>query len=866
MSQTKATPTTAPPADVDGGVVMRGITKTFPGVRALSEVDFDCRPGEVHALVGENGSGKSTLIKVASGVLVADEGTVRIGREAFTGGGVRKSRQLGLATAYQDTSLVADLSVVDNVALYFNAIGMDRPADLDAVLASYGLPFRQKEKLSALGPGARQLLEVARSMMTKPRVLMLDEPTAALDLRLAAHLEELIKKARDEGMAIVYVSHRLAEVRRLADRLTVLRDGVAQGTFTAQNWEVEEIVEMMVGAPTDLEYPQRPDHTATATRLEVTDLKGHDFGPVTITVGAGEVVGVAGAEGNGQRALLRGILGMETDGGTVSVDGKTHHRMSPSKALASGISFQSGDRAAESIFGPMAVMDNATAQLGSGAGPVGTSFLSRLLPAHRKAVKDLGIVSASPFQPISALSGGNQQKAVLARPVLRTPKILIVDEPTQGVDARARMDIYRVLSGAADDGLGVLVNSSDSSELAGMCDRIYVMSRGVVVKELPKGVTEGEIVKSFVAATDGKDAQAGAEAGGGRMRALWQRGAAHVPIGVLLLLIVAVGLYAHSQSEFFWTPFNLTNWFLLTMPLAFVAIGQQFNMVARLFDLSIGSVMSLTVVVMSMTLPDLGGGSVLKTVLALAAVVVLVGGFNAALIVALKVPAIVATVASMGIVQGIAILLRPVPGGSIAPTLGINMSTGISYVPYVFIGLIALVIAMEVWLYRHPRGLALRAVGYDGESALRVGERVSLIQAGSLVICTLGAVIGGVFLATQTGMGSNAVGAGYSLPVFAAVFLGGAVLTGGRGSFVGAFLGALFLALLDNVTPLLNIQDAWRQILYGVILLVAIAAYASLARIRSTEEATRTDASRTATPEATTAPQAGVAASERIEP
>lgn len=833
MSLASRTPEAAGARSVDDGVRLRGVTKTFPGVRALDDVDFDCVPGEVHALVGENGSGKSTLIKVASGVLAADSGTVHIGGRLLTEASVKRSRGLGLVTAYQDTSLVQDLTVGDNVSLSLNAIGMKRPADLNATLAGFGLPFRQTDLVSSLGPGARQLLEVARAMITKPRVLMLDEPTAALDLSLADHLEGLVKKARDEGMAIVYVSHRLAEIRRLADRLTVIRDGVVQGTFSSDSWQVQDIVELMVGAPTDLEFPTRTTPVDSAVRLEARELRGRGFGPVSLTVRAGEIVGVAGAEGNGQRALLRGMIGIDGQGGELTVDGRTLQRLTPVKALSSGISFQSGDRAAESVFAPMSVMDNATAQVGSRSGPAGTALLGRLLPSFGAAKKELGIVSASPFQPIGALSGGNQQKAVLARPALRRPKVLIVDEPTQGVDARARMDIYRVLSDAADEGLGVLVNSSDSAELAGLCDRVYVMSRGKVVTELPRGASESEIVKSFVSAADVEDPQAAGQGTSGFLRRLLTRNSAHVPIAVLLVLIAAVALYTNSQSDVFWTPFNLSNWLVLTLPLAFVALGQQFNMVARLFDLSIGSVMSLTVVVVSFTLPDLGITSVATTLLYLLGVVLAVGGFNALLIVVLRVPAIVATVATLGIVQGIAILLRPEPGGVIAADWVLGVSQGIGYVPYAFVVLVVLTIAMEYWLYRRGRGLALRAVGYDDESALRVGERVRLIQTGALLTCTLGAVIGGVFLASQTGMGSNAVGAGFSLPVFAAVFLGGAVLSGGRGSFIGAMLGAMFLALLDNVTPLLNIDDAWRQIIYGGILLLAIAAYASLARVRA---------------------------------
>ena len=298
------------PAETDPkepAVVLTGVSKSYPGVKALSDVNFDCRPGEVHALVGENGSGKSTLIKIASGVLTYDTGEVTIGGQALAGGSVKRARKLGLMTAYQDTSLVEELTVAENIALSFNAIGEPRPADLDRLLARYDLPFKPTDLVGALGPGARQLLEVARAMSHQPRVLMLDEPTAALDMQYAAHLEGLIRQSRDEGVAIVYVSHRLEEVRRLADRLTVLRDGVIQGTWSGRSWEVDEIVEVMVGAPTDLEFPTRTPSKAQGNRLEVRDLAGHGYGPVAISVRPGEIVGVAGAEGNGQRALFEAL-------------------------------------------------------------------------------------------------------------------------------------------------------------------------------------------------------------------------------------------------------------------------------------------------------------------------------------------------------------------------------------------------------------------------------------------------------------------------------------------------------------------------------------------------------------------------------
>ena len=396
------------------------------------------------------------------------------------------------------------------------------------------------------------------------------------------------------------------------------------------------------------------------------------------------------------------------------------------------------------------------------------------------------------------------------------------------------MDIYRVLAGAADDSIAVLVNSSDSAELAGMCDRVYVMSRGTVVQELAGPTSEAAIVRSFVSATEvdeGRRAHVSKTAGFAAR--LGARLSSHVPIIVLLVLTALVAIYTGTRSDVFWTSRNMADLLLLSLPLACVALGQQFALLSGGFDISIGSTMSLTVVLISMTLPDLSAISVLRTILLLLAVAVAIGSFNSFMIATLRVNPIVATIATLGIVQGIAIVLRPEPAGVIAPSLGQGFEMGIWFIPTPFLVLVGLAIALEMWLYRSRKGLALRGVGFNAESSRRVGWPVGVIRSVALLVCALGAVIGGIFLAAQTGVGANNLGASYALPCFAAVFLGGAVMTGGRGSFIGALLGALFLSLLNDVTPLLNIQTAWSQTIYGAILLIAVAMYAIAARVRA---------------------------------
>ncbi|ROZ52926.1 ATP-binding cassette domain-containing protein [Rhodococcus sp. WS1] len=811
---------------------LSGVTKTYPGVTALDNIDFECCAGEVHALVGENGSGKSTLIKVAAGVLVPDAGTVQIGGTAIRGGDPREARRRGLMTAYQDTSLVAELTVAENIELSFHTHGDRAPGDIKKILAQYDLPFRANDTVKSLGPGGRAMLEVVRALVHSPSVLVLDEPTAALDMQTAEQLQNLIIDARDSGMAIVYVSHRLEEVRRLADRLTVLRDGVIQGTHAQMNWEIEDIVELMVGAPVDLEFPQRTAAgSGGAPLLEVRDIEGHGVGPVSITVGPGEIVGIAGAEGSGQRNLLRAIIGLNRRSGEVHLAGRPVHPATPTESLRSGISFQSGDRSAESVFPSMSIMDNGMLQQGREAGPAGLSLPKVMLPRFRAAVAKLGIVAASPYQPIAALSGGNQQKIVLSRPLQRRPKVLIVDEPSQGVDARARLDIYASLVEAADAGVAVLINSSDSSELAGLCDRVYVMADGVVIDECTGTINEADIVRRFVSNNSKKDAGIGApQRKPDTSRVARALASPQVPVVVLLALIALAGIITTASVPFFLSSFNVGNMLVLALPLICVALGQQFALLTGEFDISVGASMTVAVCIASFVLSDFVAGHLILGVLLILGVGIAVGLLNAFLTRVLNVNPIVATIATMGILTGVAVLLRPRPDGTIAPELSEATYTGLGPVPYVFIGIVVIGIALDFWLHRTGSGLAARAVGLDYESSHRIGVRANRTKALGYIAAAVGAAAGGIFLSTQVGIGSNAVALGLALPTFTACFLGGATLTGGRGTFLGAMLGALFLTVLSNATQFLGVPFETSQLMYGGILLAAVATYALAAR------------------------------------
>jgi ribose transport system ATP-binding protein len=817
---------------------LESVTKTYPGVRALDRVDFTCRAGEIHALVGENGSGKSTLIKVASGAVRPDSGTVVIGGGTLVRSSPRASRRLGLLTAYQDTSLVGDLSVSDNVVLSCPGVrplpfllGKVRTASL---LEKYELPFTMGTLVRDLSPAARQMLEVVRALIHEPRVLLLDEPTAALDAGSIERLDAMLKDARRTGIGIVYISHRLDEVERLADRVTILRDGAVKGSYAGGNWNAQAIVDLMVGVPTDMEFPARPEVSSDApVALEVCDLRGSGFRSVDLQVRTGEIVGLAGAEGNGQRELVRAIVGLQPSRGTIAVNGVRRAIRSPRAALRAGIQFLSGDRAAEAAFASLSVMQNSTIAVADDLGPLHLVMRSRERKQFRVVADRLHIARASADQPMSELSGGNQQKTVLSRSILRPGRLIIVDEPTAGVDARARLDIYRAINENALNGAGVLVCSSDSAELAGLCNRVYAVSRGRIVDEIAgERMTEAAIVDAFVRPSHRSTAEAAADHGAvgtGRRSSLWPGsgalGPSWGPLGFIALLIVLVGIYATSKSSVFLGESNLTNLFVSLLPVVCVALGEQYCLISGGMDISVGSTMSVSVVIASFLVTSNSVGGVLPGCLLILLVGLGVGAVNWFVVRKLNVNPLIGTIAMLGILQGIAIEARPIQGGIVGQGLSTLLLSGIGPIPWALLVLAAVAVLGDLWQMRTSPGLFMRAGGRNEEMTRRNGIRVEWLKFSGFAVAGVVAALAGLFVAAQIGVGDSTAGGDFALPAFAACFIGGAGLLGGRGSFVGALLGSAFFTLLTNVAPLVNIQSSWTQIVTGGLTILAIVAY-----------------------------------------
>lgn len=492
-----------------GDVVLElsGVSRQFGAVRALTDVSFDCRAGEVHAVVGENGSGKSTLLGIASGFVDPDVGTVTIGGRRLRRDSPALARKLGLAMAYQDTSLILAEPVKNNL---FLAAPEDRRPPYwrrkrwaRKLLAEFDLDLELYPDLPAgfLSLSDRQLFEVAKALVTDPKVLLLDEPTTALGPDEVEALHRTVAACSRRGVGVVYVSHRLPEVLEIADRITVLRDGRNRGTFDAKATTEAQLVELIVGRPFEAAFPPPAPVVDDRREVLVVDgLQGQSFGPVSFTLEAGEIVGIAGAEGNGQLQLFDCLAGRQPPkAGRVACGGKELSLISTHEAVGAGIMLLPGDRKHEALMSVLGVKVNATIQALRRFSIAGLLRRGRERRAVTDLVKRLEIRTPSLEQPVEFLSGGNQQKVSVARTFLREPAVILAYEPTQGIDVGSRFDIYNALRARTNMGTAMLVKSSDPLELSGLCDRVLVMSRGQIVEEIPGDeLNELRIVEAVV--------------------------------------------------------------------------------------------------------------------------------------------------------------------------------------------------------------------------------------------------------------------------------------------------------------------------------------------------------------------------------
>ena len=473
-------------------VELRNIVKTFPGVRALDGVSFDVREGEVHSLCGENGAGKSTLIKVMTGAHQANEGEYLIDGNAVNIKSTQEAIGLGVSCVYQELSIAPQLDVAQN--LYIGNLPMKGPFidhkklyhDAADILSQLHMNISPKTLAGDLSVGQQQMIEIGRAITRNARLIIMDEPTSSLSEAETDTLFDVIHQLTAQNIAVVYISHKLDEVMYLSDRITVIRDGKNIISKNKNEITQDELIAHMIGRPLDKQYPPKTGRQQGPVVLDVVDISGEKFHNISFQVHAGEVVGFFGLVGAGRSEIMRGIFGADKlTGGKVTINGKSVKPGAPADAIEKGIGFATEDRKKEGLMLRLSILLNSTVVKLPELSTVGVIDRKRQREDADKYVTAMRTKTPSITQLVGNLSGGNQQKVVLAKWLTMEPELLIVDEPTRGIDVGSKAEIYEIINDLAKAGMAIIVVSSEIEEIFGVCDSVITIFEGAMTAQLP---------------------------------------------------------------------------------------------------------------------------------------------------------------------------------------------------------------------------------------------------------------------------------------------------------------------------------------------------------------------------------------------
>jgi len=812
------TPTEPAPSQASAATLLltvQNLAKSFGPTKALRSCSLELRSGEVHALMGENGSGKSTLVKILAGVHRSDQGRIELAGRPVAPRGPRQAIGSGVATVFQEVQCVPGQSVLDN--LWLGTDGVVRRAE-GAGLAPEERRARAGRVLTellgtcpdldapagSLSLSERQALAIARSLLREPKVLILDEATSALDVATRDRLFEACRTLTARGGAVLFISHRMDEVEQIADRVTVLRSGESVGTLTQDQADIATLVHLMTGGETLVQNEAAERPTPGDVVLAGTGLN----------LRAGEIVGLAGLEGQGQDEYLRALRGRLAEDGT-------------------RVAYVARDRREESIFPPLSIRENFTASTlrqDTRAGLISTSRARERFDEYRDRLK---IRLGKDSDAITTLSGGNQQKVVIARALAGDPQVLLLNDPTRGIDIGAKHDVYALLRDLAASGIAIVMLSTEVDEHLELMDRVLVFREGEPAAELDRAnLTRAALVTEFFGAADAETADAEPVATAkpqNRIARLLAERTWIVPAVLAVALLIANVVEQHSFLA--WHSWILTFAELATPGLAAMASTPAILGGGGGIDISIAPLFVMVSVVIEVML--LGNGVSSAGVVIPAAVVfgAVVGAINGALINYGRYQAVVATLCMNFILSGFALAYAPSP---VSGTTGWLTSLG-STVGGVPGGLILLAVPLLVWflLARTPFVRTLCAVGGSEITAFTAGVNVPLVRTLGYSLGGGIAGLAGISITAQLHQAEADTGfvTPFILLAIAAVALGGTSLAGGRGGLLGSLLGAAVIFLIENLLGALHISSFWSQAVYGATLIAAVLFAARTAQI-----------------------------------
>jgi ABC-type sugar transport system ATPase subunit/ribose/xylose/arabinose/galactoside ABC-type transport system permease subunit len=832
-------------------VILRieNISKSFYEVKALQNISFDINKGEILGLLGANGAGKSTLLKIIGGVQRSDEGSIYLENENLGNINPYIAQQNGIISVYQEINLFLNMTVAENLSIGRETKTKTRLIDWKAtrkkaktILESLGLDIDPDAEVASLSVANQHLVEIARALSEKPKILLLDEPTATLSDKEIEWLFTRIRELVQNGTTVVYVSHRLDEVTALCERCVILRDGKLAHQLDGQ-FDKETIINCMIGHNVEFLKAEAKKVTSDVT-LECKNISLRNrVKDVSFQLKKGEILGIAGLVGAGRTELLGAIFGIDKKtSGHIYKDGKEVIINSSKDAMDNGIMLIPEDRKIEGLFLNESVRFNiasATIEKRAKGGFINYKQEKEIIS---NAAREVQLDTSRIEHLVKLLSGGNQQKAVIAKMLLVNADVLLLDEPTCGVDIGAREEIYSIIKEVSNQGKSIIIVSSDWEELIYLSDRMLVMSEGKITGVLSEEeVTKEKIGHLSTIADVQKDESSSkvkSKGVGGASRArdperkisvldhtseyigklrtlINNNNTAILAIVTLLLVITSV-----SISDSFRTLMNAKNLLGQAMPFLILTLGQLVVIVAGGLDLSSGTVVAATGV-LGVSFMVKNPDSVLLGVVIMLAFGLIVGLINSLLVVKAKLDSFVVTLGMSIVITGVTLIITKNPIGPSPKILRIIANREVLGIPYVLFIIIALVAVFGILMKYTALGRSFYAVGENPKGSYWAGLHVQKTQSLSFMISATMSVLTALFLMGRTGAGDPAFGPGMELKAIACALIGGASLGGGRGKVGGALLGVLLLAILQNILSLKNV-DLWYQDVIGGILLLAI--------------------------------------------
>jgi ribose transport system ATP-binding protein len=864
---------------------MRGIDKSFNGIPALIGASLEVEPGEIHALIGQNGAGKSTLIKILTGYYSKDAGEIIFNGAPFSASSPKAAQEGGISTIYQEINLIPYRSVAENIFLSrerrrFGFLDWGRMhQEAEELLSRFRVKVDVRQSLSQCSTAIQQMVAIARAVSFDSKLVIMDEPTSSLDDHEVAVLFQVIRQLKSSGVSVIFVSHKLDELYAVCDRVTVMRDGRTVVTGTLTSLSKLSLVTTMIGRELESATSKQTafgeaegarDRISNTSLLSVRNLSlGRRVSDASLEVRAGEIVGLAGLLGSGRSEIARAVFGAErADKGAMEFNGTPFTPKAPANAIAAGIGYCSEDRKFDGIVPDLSVRENLTLALLPLLARTGVVDENEQAKVVEKFVQRLGIKCASVDQPIRELSGGNQQKVLLARWLCLNPRLLILDEPTRGIDVGAKAEIQSLIAQLAVDGLGVLMISSEMEEVVEGSDRVFVLREGRTVAEFSgEKIDEESIMAAMADGTAALHAREGIVAvstNGSRldgnalsrqdemMGELTPAATEHRPpeaappmerpvpraagaqrfkrllakngtlVALLLLIVFNVLRTPHFLS---WQTLNVNLTQVCTIVI--VAVGMTLVIGTGGIDLSVGSLMAIAgalapLIFLNKSIPP-GWGVPLAFVVPVL-VSGLFGSFNGWLVTRFRIQPIVATLILFIAGRGIA---QVVTNGNLQPfsmpafqVIGLARPFGI---PLQAI-LMVLIVAIAVWALRFTVfGRQLVAVGGNEEAARLSGVPASRVKLVVYLISGLCSGLAGlIVIAINSSSDANLVGLGMELDAIAAVAVGGTPLTGGRASVVGTLIGALIIQLVRYTLLANGVPDAAALVVKAAIIVGAV--------------------------------------------